>query len=309
MATDTLEEIMGDRGSGAPEQADREQSEGRQPRDESGRFASQERREPEAQDQGQQPAGAEGGEPAGDDGQRGRVPQEALHAARERARASQDEIADLRARNERLEAQMQAFLAGQQAPRQERQQQQAPVLVDPATIDPLADPAGWSAAVRAQIRDEVMREAREATTGTLREQMALTSMARTHREHGDEFLEAHKAATAEARRNPGFDFELQQNAYDLGNFVWGWYQDRKLRSEIGADPAKWRETERARMRAELLAELGAEEVPSTPAGRSNGGRTPASMPTSFAGAGGGAGGNRRGNENLGAVPLRQIMGR
>lgn len=301
MAGDSLEEIMGERGSAAPSTErsteTHEQEPQGQPRDEHGRFASQQR---EGAPEGGEPGHEPGSQAEAGDGRappQGSVPQQALHASRQAEKEAREEAAAARREVAELRAQVAGFMQG--FGRQQPQQPQQPA--PPPMPDPLADPEGFTTRVFSEAERNAEDKALRHIHGS--------SLERAHRQHGELFEQAWNAAVQYSRVNPAFD-QAMRGTYDLGEAVVAWYNRQRMLADVGSDPAAYRE----RVRQELLAEIAAGKQPAqTPAPRATGGAASGNgrttMPSDFSGGGGGGGGARRGVDDAGAMSLNEIMGR
>jgi hypothetical protein len=273
---DTLEEVMAGRGKATGESHQETKPEAETPapepapqgpaRDEQGRFAQQ---QAEAAKDGQQPAEAPAGQQPGDGTQpQGVVPQQALHASRQAERDAKSEAATLKAELDQMRAEMRGMQAAMQRPAQP-----PPAPPQPRVFpDPLADPEGFKQAVLDEARDELRRGREEDLANHHRR-----TLQSAHRKYGGEFEAAFQAAKGFAQTNPLFEQELKA-ADDLGEHILDWHRRRQVLTEVGNDPAAYRE----RIRQELLAEMRGTNGAPPAAAAPPGNRPNGTLPTSFA---------------------------
>lgn len=77
--------------------------------------------------------------------------------------------------------------------------------------------------------------------------------------YGDETVtKAQEAFIAASRQNPALQMELQRQGHPY-DFVIKWHRKNSFMSEIGDDPEAWRQSQREALKAELLAELQAQQ--------------------------------------------------
>jgi hypothetical protein len=201
-----------------------------------------EQQEPEEEAEGDPPEQEEAPEPP-KPGER-TVPLAALEAERAQRRDHKERAARLEGELAELRRQFdEAKRAAQQPPQQAQPPQQ---------IDPVQDPAGYHAQVQ-----QLM----------LNERLNISEMA-LRREIGEEKVEAVKAEFVQAMRsNPALQAQLYQQP---DPYAWAAKQVEvmKLQREIGDDPAAYR----AKLRAEIEAEMNAAQpaapvAPVSPAAR------------------------------------------
>ena len=239
MTDKTLDEIMSGRGEpvtetdqGKPETETQTQDTGKT-RDEQGRFAGKAEKPSETQEQ---PAVKEqvDPDPKPDTGG-GKVPQQALHASRERERAAKDEAQQLRDQLQRLEGQMQMLAQQRAQPQQPKE--------EPKPVDFWEDPQAFLQQQLTPVQKTMQRE-RELTSRMIAED-----------KHGQETVQSAYQAMAQAlQSDPAAQGDYQrvmQSPHPYGALV-TWHNDRKARQEM-ADPAAYRE----KLKAELMAELQA----------------------------------------------------
>ena len=89
-----------------------------------------------------------------------------------------------------------------------------------ARPDPLLDPEGYAAAVRDEVRQEMLNDRREV------------SLATAHRTYKTEFEEAY--AAAQKAIDPALKARMQQSR-DPGETLIAWHRERKTQAEIGGD--------------------------------------------------------------------------
>lgn len=107
-----------------------------------------------------------------------------------------------------------------------------------AQIDPVTDPDAFVSHVTSLIEQKFHQQAISA------------SEQRARKEHGDELVET---AANEAFKN-GLDTYFASRPDPHGEAI-AWYQSQKLRSEIGPDPATYRQNLENELRAKILAEM------------------------------------------------------
>ena len=121
--------------------------------------------------------------------------------------------------------------------------------------DPYDDPQGWARHQQVEVQQALFNERLNTSELVARSQ------------YGDDLVsEAQKAFVEAAQRDPTLGAKLMQEANPYG-FVVNWHKRNRFLSEIGDDPEKWREAERERIRAELMAQqpTPARPAPSAPA--------------------------------------------
>lgn len=115
----------------------------------------------------------------------------------------------------------------------------------PELPDPLEDPAGYAQALLG-IANQRIQQTQLLTTLTISERFA-------RQQHGNEEFETCKAWLS---TRPDIEaWALQQP--DPWGAAFTTYGRERLAEEIGEDPNAWREREREKLRAEILAEAGA----------------------------------------------------
>lgn len=251
-----------------------------QPRADDGKFASKEKSEPEKTEAVTEPtAQPEKVEKSG------QVPQQALHAAREKEREE-------RARAERLEREL-AEVRGQVSVLAQQRQPEKP------KEEPKPKPDFWNAP------DEYVASNLQEALTPVQQQLAETTFYYSQRlalsEHGQEKIAAAQDALKAAIERKELDgatvaAQLRQSRDPVGDVV-RWHLD---------SPASKEESLRAQIRAELEAELKGEQPPAAdpePAAQPN----PTVMPSNLAGARNV--GNRAGPEWSGPQPLSDIFER
>ena len=112
--------------------------------------------------------------------------------------------------------------------RQQAQQQTAPKAEQPKAErpDPLLDPEGYAAAIRQEIRQEILSERREE------------SLTRARDANPQEFDEAYAAATKAI--DPALKARMQASR-DPGRTLLEWHRENKVKAEVGNDPNAWLE--------------------------------------------------------------------
>lgn len=186
-----------------------------QPRDEQGRFASTAEAEPEPVVAADPPA-----TPPVDDNA-AMVPSWRVREINEEKRALADKVAAFEA--ERLQWQQRQVTNPQPA-------QPAPQA--PARPDPLLDPEGYAAAVRQEIREEMLSDRREQ------------SLQNAHKTYKTEFEEAYAAAQKQV--DPVLKLRMQ-NSRDPGETLIEWHREQKTRAEVGTDLNAFRQREQERL--------------------------------------------------------------
>ena len=105
-------------------------------------------------------------------------------------------------------------------------QQEQPKAEKANRPDPLLDPDGYAAAIRAELREEALNERREE------------SLQRAAEAHPDEFKEAY--AAAQQAVDPALRARMQTSR-DPGKTLLEWHRENKVRAEVGTDPNAWLE--------------------------------------------------------------------
>lgn len=232
-----------------------------QPRDPAGKYAP---KQPVADgadgDTDNAAQGAvEGGKP-----EKGFVPLQALHAERDKGKASRDEAETLRRQNAELIAALTRV--------QPQQQPQPAEKPKPKVF--WEDPDAFLAERLSPIQQEATNR-----------HMLTSRMLAVDKFGADNVKEADDALGAAMQANPNDPevIALQQrvkNAEHPFAELVTWHQRRKAMADIGDDPEAFRTRERERLRQEILTEMGQPAAP-TPAA------TPAAkplLPSNFAGA-------------------------
>lgn len=186
------------------EAADEPAEQVEQPRDDAGRFASKAENEPEP------PAATDPPAPPPVDDNAAMVPSWRVREINEEKRALADRLAALEAERTKW----------QQPPAP----QPAPAPQQPAKVerpDPLLDPDGYAAAIREEMRQELLSERREA------------SLANAHTKYSKEFEEAY--AAAQQNLDPVLKMKMQTSR-DPGETLIAWHREQKVRAEVGNDP-------------------------------------------------------------------------
>ncbi len=185
----------------------------------------------------------------------GVVPQQALHAAREKARSETD-------RAERLEREIAELRGFVQA--QAQQRPQAPAAEPPKPVEFWDDPAKWGESLLTPVQEQLL------------ETRLMVSETRALAKFGEEAITAAQAALEEAVKSgqidgQGVKTQLRQSRDPIGDIV-RWHQN---------SPAVREQSIREKLRAEIMAELGVEQgttAPQTPAAAA-----PSVMPSNLAG--------------------------
>lgn len=258
-------------------------------RDEQGRFAPRDKQEQPAdepsQDQPQEQAGEE------QSGRQATVPHQALHAAREEAkalkeqsRAFESQLAEIRAQNQ--------FLMQQYGQRQQPQPEPQPAP------DWYQDPDAAFQHYVGQALNPVQQAVAQQREG-FSEMLAVEKFGAEAVQAARSELEQYARANPQAAR---FDWQrIMASPHPYGELV-SWHKQRATLNRVGSDPDAFIQAEVERR----LAEMGHQAAPqqaATPQPRS----APGNMPSSFAAARNG--GPRSAPQATGARSLSEIMGR
>jgi hypothetical protein len=223
----SAEEILRARDEGAPAPEEKEEKPAVDFKDQEPRF-----------DKGDAVAPAEKSEESAPEGD-GRVPQQALHEAREKSRRYTEEVVDLRRQIAELS---QAVL---------RQQQQPPPQA------PQAEPEFDWDNPRNDIRRELgqaLQQERRAIAAELQAQREAFQSARAMDKHGEETVREAYAALEQAKASDpawGAAYAQIMKAPDQYEELVRWHKSRKALQEVGTDL----EAYKAKVRAEYLEEL------------------------------------------------------
>lgn len=281
MTKQTLDEIMSGRSepvsetveTGAADTAQTETHDEGQGRDASGRFATK---------QGDQTQTTEAAQvdDTGDEPPRGQVPHQALHAEKERRRKETERADGLERQMAEMRAQMDVLIRQGQAPLQ------APKPVEPPKkVEFWEDPNAFVQQALTPIQEQ---------NAALREQV---SQANAIAEYGKDTVTAAFQAMGEALgSDPRVQADYQrimQAPHPYGELI-NWHRNRTVLSEVGADPAAYKE----RLRQEIMAEMQAshQQQPQT--------ATAPRLPGNFAAAR--SEGPRSGAAYTGPKPLSEI---
>lgn len=123
--------------------------------------------------------------------------------------------------NERIKAELASLRQAQ--PQRQQEQPKAEKANRP---DPLLDPDGYAAAIRAELREEALNERREE------------SLQRAAEANPAEFKEAY--AAAQQAVDPALRARMQASR-DPGKTLLEWHRENKVRAEVGTDPNAWLE--------------------------------------------------------------------
>lgn len=232
-----------------------------QPRDEHGKFAPKEQPEPEK---------SEGEKP------KGQVPQQALHAARQKANAEAERAADLERQLAELRGQVSVLTQQRQQPEPKKEPEQPKTIWD--------DPDGYVASQMTPIQQQ------------LAERTFTMSMELAQLRHGEETVQfasdALKQAIQSGQENgKAWVDRLTKSPNPIGEIV-NWHKN---------SPATREAELRAQIEAELREKIAAETQQAQPA------TTPAVMPSDLAGARNV--GSRSGPAWAGPKPLNDIFDR
>jgi len=206
------------------------------------------------------------------------VPQQALHAARERARSETD-------RAERLEREIAELRGFVQA--QTQQRQPAPVAEPPKPVEFWDDPAKWGESLLTPVQEQLL------------ETRLMVSETRALAKFGEEAITTAQDALEQAVKSGQLNgqavkTQLRQSKDPIGDIV-RWHQN---------SPAVREAALREQIRAELMAEQGLQPGNPAPA---NPAAAPSVMPSNLAGARNV--GTRSGPAWSGPKPLNDIFDR
>lgn len=134
----------------------------------------------------------------------------------ERARLAEAELANERAEKAALRQRLEAL--ERPVPKAEQPKATRP--------DPLLDPDGYAAAIRAELREEALNDRREE------------SLQRAAEANPAEFKEAYTAAQQAV--DPALRARMQSSR-DPGKTLLEWHRENKVKAEVGADPNAWLE--------------------------------------------------------------------
>ena len=216
--------------------------EGERPRDEQGRFLPKAAdAEAPAKPVPEQAANADmsaDGRTSPDKSQ----PEDAIPSwrLREEAQARREEAQARQAAEERsrvLEAHLRQLMQ-----QQERQQQQPPELPDF-----IEQPQAFAQAIQERARQEI-----EQFRSYMEQREIQRSLQRADHTYGKEFQEAYIAFNSPAFRGDERLLEQIRNSYDQGEAILAWHRQQKAWSEIGPDPAAYRQKLEAEHEAKLL---------------------------------------------------------
>lgn len=216
-----LEEILAESAQ-QPEQV----TEG-QIRDEHGRFAPRAETAPEVPEPPEviEPTTQAEAEP-------GKVPQQALHAAREKEREARNEVDQLRQQLAVLNGQMQ-MLSRSQAP-------QAPQ--EPTKADFWEDPDGWGNSLLSPIQQQMQQQNERWSRRFAEQQHGAETVNSAYQALGQAMQAGDPAAVAEFQR-------LKQSDHPFGDIV-AWHKRQTTMSTVGDDPNAWFEAEMERRMAD-----------------------------------------------------------
>jgi hypothetical protein len=147
-------------------------------------------------------------------------PEWRLREDAERARAAEAELANERAEKAALRQRLEAL--ERPAPKTE--------ATKPTRPDPLLDPDGYAAAIRQELREEVLNERREE------------SLQQAAEADPENFKAAY--ALAQQRVDPALKARMQESR-NPGKTLLTWYREQKTVQEVGNDPSAWLESKLA----------------------------------------------------------------
>lgn len=251
MTAQSLDEIMAGRDANQPEPSpDNAPATGNQPRDDNGKFAPKGDQQPEPVTQ-QEPAHTEAEQSTPE---KGKVPQQALHAEREKAKSERERADALERQLAELRGQVSVLTQQRQAPQQQVEPPKPRVVWE--------DPDGWAEEKLTPFQQE------------LQETRFYYSQTGAIRDHGKETVDAASSALQQAVQAGQIDpnqlkTQLSRSIDPVGDVV-RWYQQT---------PAHQEKALREKIRAEIEAEQkpAVAEAQTQPAAK-----TP--MPSNFAGA-------------------------
>lgn len=209
------------------------------------------------------------------------VPQQALHASREKERSERE-------RADRLEREMAELRGFVQA--QTQQRQPAPTAEPPKPVEFWDDPAKWGETLLTPVQEQLL------------ETRFMVSEARALAAFGQDAVTAAQTAVKEAiqsgQLNGGtVQAQLRQSRDPIGDVV-RWHQN---------SPAVQEKSMREKLRAEIMAEYGLAPGTAEPAAPAAPAATPSVMPSNLAGARNV--GTRAGPAWSGPKPLNDIFDR
>lgn len=189
------------------------------------------------------------------------VPQQALHAEKQKVKRYTEQVADFDKRlaetNSQWERRFEKLLETVKPPAKEEK---------PASPDFWEDQDGYIAAKLSPVQQEIQAQ---------KEQVSLLL---AEEKHGTEAVQAAYAAFAALRQSDPqgseADYQSIMRSRHPFNAIVDWHKKRQVADEIGNDPAAYRE----KLKAELLAEMQAKPADAAPATPS----TPV-MPSNLAG--------------------------
>lgn len=270
--TKSLDEIMSERVEPRADEQEIETTDQPtgQDRGEDGKFKAK------AEDEPAEPQPEPEAETA-DEPESGKVPQQAIHAARQKERETRQENEELRRQIAQMQGQLNTVIQMQQKP-------QAPA-------EPAAAPDFWDDP------DAFIKSRMDPFQQQMQQQRETVSQAIAIKDHGRESVEeAYQALATHMQSDPNgqADYKrIMEHPLPYVELV-NWHQRRQAIAEIGTDPAAYRE----RVRQELMAEIQAQQpAPTPPAQRPQ-------MPNSFAAARNQ--GQRTGAVYQGPQPLSEI---
>jgi len=216
-----------------------------QPRDETGKFAPkpQEDDAPIVDPDNAAKAAVEGGEH-----EKGRVPVAAVQAEREKARQERDRANDLERRLAEMQGQLTVLT-------QQRQQPTTPV-------EKAKPKSFW------ENPDEFLSERLAPVQQTVQQQRFEMSRMLAEEKLGPDVVKAADDALGELIKanDPSvatLQAQIANSRHPYADLV-AWHNKRQAMADIGDDPTAFRDRERERIRAELMAELGIEAAPAVP---------------------------------------------
>lgn len=194
-------------------------------------------------------ASSEGEDEGVDVGGQKMVPQQALHAEKQKVKRYTEQVADFDKRlaetNSQWERRFEKLL--------ETVKPQAKEEAKPASPDFWEDQDGYIAAKLSPVQQEIQAQ---------KEQVSLLL---AEEKHGAEAVQAAYAAFAAIRQSDPqgseADYQAIMRSRHPFNAIVDWHTKRQVANEIGNDPAAYRE----KLKAELLAELQAKPAEAAPA--------------------------------------------
>jgi methylphosphotriester-DNA--protein-cysteine methyltransferase len=250
-------------------------------------------------DDGEEPAprrepGEPRPEPDSDDASSKMVPQQALHAEREKSKRYTEEVRDL---HQKI-AELTSIVQRAQQPPPPQPEPQKPPEFD------WDNPVGTvDQRIQTQVEQRIAQERAAIAAEFQRQREELQSNIAITR-HGEEVVKSAYAALAEARETDpqwGTDYQRIMRSPNQYEAMVAWHKERQFKAEVGPDP----EAYKARIRAEYLQELRngkvTDDEPREAAARSAGTVMPSNLSSAR------SVGSRNGVAWQGPTPLKDIF--